>query len=36
MNKKERNREILNDFNRRYAGTMPGLRRWSPEGKRLL
>ena len=30
-----RNRKILNDFNRSYAGTMPGLRRWSPDGKRL-
>lgn len=25
-----RRREILNDFNRRYAGEVPGLRRWQP------
>lgn len=29
-----RRREILNDFNRRYAGAVPGLSRWRSDGAR--
>lgn len=27
-----REREILNDFSVKHAGTVPGLRRWTPDG----